>query len=60
MYMNFKGLLLLDILHQTFGFATEEYQVTPERLGVYLPVVSACITSNQFNSETKPGVLGTY
>lgn len=23
---------------QTFGFATEEYQVTAERLGVYLPV----------------------
>lgn len=25
-------------LSQTFGFATEEFQVTPERLGVYLPV----------------------
>lgn len=23
---------------QTFGFATEEFQVTAERLGVYLPV----------------------
>lgn len=25
--------------HQTFGFATEEFEVTAERLGVYLPVV---------------------
>jgi hypothetical protein len=24
---------------QTFGFATEEFQVTADRLGVYLPVV---------------------
>ena len=24
---------------QSFGFATEEFEVTPERLGVYLPVV---------------------
>lgn len=24
---------------QTFGFATEEFKVTPDRLGVYLPVV---------------------
>lgn len=23
---------------QTFGFATDEYQVTADRLGVYLPV----------------------
>lgn len=25
--------------NQTFGFATEEFQVTADRLGVYLPVV---------------------
>ncbi|GJE86244.1 heterokaryon incompatibility protein Het-C domain-containing protein [Phanerochaete sordida] len=32
-------VLIVSILgFLTFGFATEEYQVTPDRLGVYLPV----------------------
>ncbi|THH02345.1 hypothetical protein EW026_g505 [Hermanssonia centrifuga] len=32
-------VLIVSVLgFLTFGFATEEYQVTPERLGVYLPV----------------------
>lgn len=25
--------------HKAFGFATREFEVTPDRLGVYLPVV---------------------
>ncbi|KAJ7705120.1 Het-C-domain-containing protein [Mycena metata] len=29
---------VLGFMASTFGFATEEFQVTPERLGVYLPV----------------------
>ncbi|KAJ7146223.1 heterokaryon incompatibility protein Het-C-domain-containing protein [Mycena epipterygia] len=32
-------ILVVSVLgFMTFGFATEEFQVTPERLGVYLPV----------------------
>ncbi|KAJ7750328.1 Het-C-domain-containing protein [Mycena metata] len=32
-------VLVVSVLgFMTFGFATEEFQVTPERLGVYLPV----------------------
>ncbi|KDQ31260.1 hypothetical protein PLEOSDRAFT_1111739 [Pleurotus ostreatus PC15] len=32
-------VLIISVLgFMTFGFATEEFQVTPERLGVYLPV----------------------
>lgn len=31
---------------QTFGFATEEFEVTADRLGVYLPVVSLFITNS--------------
>jgi len=30
---------------QTFGFATEEFQVTADRLGVYLPVVSGAMNT---------------
>lgn len=29
--------------YQTFGFATEEFEVTQDRLGVYLPVVRLMI-----------------
>jgi hypothetical protein len=32
------------INHKAFGFATDEFQVTPERLGVYLPVVCASLS----------------
>jgi len=34
-------ILVLSILgFMTFGYATEEFKLTPERLGVYLPIVS--------------------
>lgn len=34
-------VLVVSILgFMAFGFSTEEFEVTPERLGVYLPVVS--------------------
>lgn len=38
-------------LPQTFGFATEEFEVTPDRLGVYLPVVSLEASRSFWSSE---------
>jgi hypothetical protein len=34
---------------QSFGFATEEFEVTPERLGVYLPVVRNQVATLYFH-----------
>ena len=46
---------------QTFGFATEEFEVTAERLGVYLPVVSASrVIVTSFRSSRCACYLGTH
>ncbi|TFK56504.1 Het-C-domain-containing protein [Heliocybe sulcata] len=37
-------VLIIGVLgFMTFGFATQEFEVTPERLGVYLPVASSVL-----------------
>lgn len=42
-------LIIIQALgFMTFGFATREFLVTPERLGVYLPVVRPFILDSMF------------
>jgi hypothetical protein len=46
---------------QTFGFATEEFQVTTERLGVYLPTVRPISLFTYFPSLRSMSIyVGTH
>lgn len=53
-------LIIIQALgFMTFGFATREFLVTPERLGVYLPVVRVS-TSQPFLMRTRLTLCNTF